>query len=521
MKTNPQCPGVPRRSVTMSARKSFSALLTFCGLTAALQVQAASGTWTNAPASGAWTNVLNWIGGTVPGTINNTGNNGVDSTSIALFTNPSTTYGGAANPVSPDDATIANGKARMLGQINFDGTNCGAYVFASPSPYAAQTVDTPETGVISLCVNGTVGLTNGSYIGAAVTNPQTFLIPVQIRLPSSTDGIYCFTNNAISPLATYFFSSLFLYPGGTSRGVTFIFDGSNTGTNTVASLAQSVNQSTGNTGVRKVGTGRWIFSGANTFKAAAPISVLGGTLEVKDPAAFGLASTVTVTNSTLQIDGVTLNTAAITLQQGGFVQMIGSGAINGITMASILNTSATVATTNASDVVTIGNGVNKLTGGVASATLHMTGPGTFIFDAANNYAGKFSLDTGTNQLTDPGALGPAANYNLNAGTVLDVTPLTGGAATYTFTAKAISANGTGTGVGTTASTVYVDPTGIFDFGSKAMTLTYAPATTDGDSTHPVLYAPQGALNFNGNSITVINSGSLPLNAGTYQIVHTA
>jgi autotransporter-associated beta strand protein len=488
--------------------------------TVAPAVWGANGNWTNAPTSGGWTNALNWIGGTVPGTINNTGNNGTDNTSIALFTNAITTFGGVASPVIPDDATIANGKARMLGQINFDGPNCGAYVFSSTSPYAAQDANNPETGVISLCVGPTTGSTNGSFIGAAVTTPQTFLIPVQIRLPSSTDGTYGFTNNATSPLATYFFNNLFLYPGGTSRGVTFVFEGSNTGTNTVATLAQSVNQSTGNTGIRKQGAGRWILSGANTFKAAAPLSVLAGTLEVKDPGAFGLANTVTVTNSVLQIDGVSLNTAAITLQNNGTNLMVGSGTVNGITVANVLNTSAYVATTSASDVLTIGNTLNKITGGAVTTTLNMSGPGTMVFPFANNYLGKYSLNTGTNQLADLGALGSAANYNLNAGTVLDVTPLTVGG-TYTLTAKAISANGTGTGVGTTASAINIDPTGIFDFGSKAMTLTYSPATTNGDLTHPVIYAPQGALSFNGNAITVVNAASQPLNAGTYKIVQQA
>ncbi len=496
----------------------LTALLTAIGLSATLPTRAANATWNSAPADATWTNVLNWSGATVPGTLNNTGNNGVDSASIALFTNAIVTYGGAVNPVIPDDATLGNGKARMMGQINFDGVNCGAYVFSSPSAYAAQTADLPETGVLSLCVNSGVNSTNGSFIGAAVTTPQIFMVPVQIRLPSSTDGTYCFTNNAISPQATYYFNNLFLYPGGTTRGVTFVFDGSNTGTNTVATLAQSINQSTGNTGIRKQGTGRWILSGANTFKAAAPLNIIGGTLEVKDPAAFGIANNVNVTNSILQIDGISLNVGAVTLQNNGTNLMIGSGTVNGITVANTANTVAYVTTTSASDVLTIGNAANKITGGAVTTTLTMSGPGTVVFPFANNYTGKYALNTGTNQLADAGALGAAANYNLNAGAVLDVTPLTVSSGTYSFSAKAISANGTGTGVGATASALLMDATGIFDFGSKAMTLTYSPTATNGDLSHPVIYAPQGKLNFIGNAITVLNTGALPLGAGTYTIV---
>ena len=179
-------------------------------------------------------------------------------------------------------------------------------------------------------------------------------------------------------------------------------------------------------------------------------------------------------------------------------------------------------TTSASDIETLGNACgNKATGTAVTSVLHFGGPGTIVLDAANNFVGRYSLDSGTNQITDPGALGLAANYNINAGGVLDVTPLTAGGGLYQLTTKAISANGTGTGLGTTASAVYVDPAGTFDFQSKAMTLTSSPATTNGDLSHPVLYAPQGALNFNGNAITVVNGNSLPLNAGAYQIVHTA
>jgi hypothetical protein len=291
----------------------LTALITVIGLTASLNVQAANGTWTNAPLSGSWTNVQNWNALVVPGTIDNTGNNGIDSSSIATFTNAISTYGGAANPVIPDDGTVINGKARMLGQVDFDGANCGAYVFYSPSAYQAASISfttngsvittngNPEMGVLSLCVPAQVGTsgnsTNGMFMSATVTQPQNFLIPVQIRLPSSDTGTYGFTNNATSPLATLYFNSLFEYPSGTSRAVNFVLSGSNTGTNTIASLAQSANALfTATCSVRKEGSGRWILSGANTFKVGSPFRIFGGTLEVKDPSAFGLSSSAVVSN---------------------------------------------------------------------------------------------------------------------------------------------------------------------------------------------------------------------------------
>ena len=396
--------------------KPLAAFLTALALTAALKVQAASGTWTNTPASGAWTNVLNWNGGVVPGTINNTANNGVDGTSIANFTNAISTYGGSANSVVPDDGTIPGAKARMLSQLNFDGANCGAYVFSSPSAYQVQVGTTyttnsgiittnlgvPETGVLSLCIATTAANNNGSYIGAAVAKPQNFLLPVQIRLPSSTTGVYGFTNNATSPLGTYYFNNLFLYPGASGRALTYVFAGSNTGTNTVAALAQSVNTTAACT-VLKQGTGRWIFSGANTFKSGSPMNILGGTLEVQNASAFGLSSSVLVSNATLQIDGVTLASTSITLKSGGSLQMNGSGTLNGVVLGTDLASSMTLATTSASDVST----VSAISGGALDGVVHIAGPGTVAFSSDNLAVtnSTWSFDGGTNQLATPNSLG--------------------------------------------------------------------------------------------------------------------
>jgi autotransporter-associated beta strand protein len=286
-------------------------------------------------------------------------------------------------------------------------------------------------------------------------------------------------------------------------------------------LSEGLGNATG--GFFKTNVGTWVIAGPSVFPAASPLGIAGGKLIVRnDPAAFGVANTATIgASGTLQIDGISLNTATLTITNGGTVRMNGSGTVNGITVPNVLNTIATIATTGASDVLTVGNAANKITGGAVTTTLNMSGPGTIVFAFGNNYTGKYSLNAGTNQLADGGALGSATSYNLNAGAVLDVAALTASSATYTFSAKAISANGTGTGVGTTASAIKIDSTGTFDFGSKAMALTYSPAATNGDLTHPVIYAPQGTLHFNGNPITVVNSGALPLGAGTYQIVHQA
>src|ERR1035438_9722273 len=182
---------------------------------------------------------------------------------------------------------------------------------------------------------------------------------------------------------------------------------------------------------------------------------------------------------------------------------------------------ATLATTSASDVLTIGDGsvVNQMTGGAVDSVLHITGPGTVVLSQPGNYAGKWSMDAGTNQLSMQGALGTGLNLNLNAGAVFDVTPI--GAATYTLDTKGFSANGRGMAVGSTASAVMADPAGTVDFVSRPIVLAFTPTAFAGDSGHPALYCSRGTLSFHGNQITVSNATATPLGVGTYQLVHQA
>lgn len=509
---------------TQALRKVTRNLAALLALAVAPAAFAANGTWSNAPVSSSWTNVLNWNGGVVPGTINNTANNGIDSASIAFFTNAITTFGGAANPVVPDDATIANGKARMMRAVVFDGPNCGAYVFNSPSPYAAQTGTTPETGVMSLCVGSGAGNIVGSYITASVINPQTFLVPVQIRLPSSTTGVYGFTNNATSPDATYYFQRLFLYPGGTGRGVTYVFSGSNTGTNTVALLQQSANQTGSPTGIQKEGTGRWILSGANTFNNGSVMNINQGTLEVLDPAAFGAVTTTVNVNSNgvLQINGVTLNPISFALKNSGTVRMNGTASVNGIVVNNGVGNTPVLATTSASDVFTVGTGFAAgalVSGGAADSVLNTAGPGTLVFGQANTYIGKWSFNAKTNQLSNTSALGTGPNANVGAGAILDLTAF--GASSFIPTTAGFGGSGIGTAVGSTAAAVVADAGGTLDLSGKNINLTFTPASLSGDLTRPALHIAQGTLALSGNTFFINNASGTPLGVGTYRLITQA
>ncbi len=475
------------------------ALAAIAALVAPGQLNAASQVWSNAPANNAWSVAGNWAGNAVPGAINTS----ASSTDIATFTNAIFNgIGSASNP-------ITNDLNREIASIVFDGAGCGAYVFGGSQ--ADNYLNISQGGFISM--------------SAAVVNPITFNQALDVRLPSSTNGRYNFTNNAV-PLSAVMVISAFTNTSASTRPMAITLAGANTGTNTIIHIDNN-NNASGAIQIFKEDAGRWIFATANDIvqKTSAGnvggIFVEGGTLEVQDPGSLGTVTVANlyITNAVLQVDNVTLNNAGFTLRNGGTFRMNGIGTANGITMSSISGNNATLATTSASDILTIGNNANTFTGGAADSTLHIAGPGTVFFSQSANYSGKLSVDSGTNQISVQGALGTGPNLNVNAGATFDTTPM--GGQVYNLDTKAFSASGTGIAVGSTAATVSADPNGIIDFGPKPISLTFTPTGATGDTGHPALYCSSGTLAFHGNSFTINNASGTPLGLGTYQLVSQA
>ena len=484
------------------------------------QVHAANQIWTNAPVDATWQNVNNWVGKAVPGDINAITANTVNN-DIATFNAPiAGGIGGVANPIITDDGSVPGGRSRRIGGITFDTTNCGAYVIWSPSSVQLTDGSTSfSTGVLY------VSQTNAIRINDSVTNSQAVIVPMQVNLPASTGGSYTLVNNSTNPGVTLTINSI-THAGAATRGTIFVLDGTNTENNIVTNLSEGPSTAAaGNAGgITKQGPGTWVIAGPGTFVANSVIAINQGTLIVKDPGAFGLASAAntSVTNATLRIDGVTLNQSAMSLRNNGIIRGNGAGSmINGVNVSAIAgNTNSTLATTSASDIFTIGNTGNALTGGAADTILHVSGPGTIVLAQSANFIGKWSIDSGTNQITVQGALGTGPNLNINAGAIFDVTPL-GAGTIYTIDTKAVSANGTGTAVGSTASTISADPSSVVDFASKPISLTFVPTGFTGDTGHPALYCSRGSLAFHGNAITINNASGTPLGVGTYQLIAQA
>lgn len=257
-------------------------------------------------------------------------------------------------------------------------------------------------------------------MNAPVANTQTILITMYVALPSSTAGIYNLVNNSTNPTAQLIISSI-THGGANTRATTFILDGTNTANNIVTNLSEGIGNATG--GFTKQNSGKWIIAGPGTFPAASPLNILGGTLVVRDAAAFGVATTATISNSVLQFDAVTLNQATLQLKTGGNLRANGAATVHGVTVGNTAALSATLSTTSSSDVLTVGNAANKLTSGAADTILHSSGPGKVLLAFDSNYVGKWALDSGTNQLGTTLALGTGASTTIAAGATLDLTPL--------------------------------------------------------------------------------------------------
>lgn len=358
-------------------------------------VHAASQTWRATPADSTWAGTSNWgATGTVtpPGAIapnaTTVGANG----DIATFNTALAggTIGSITDPIN-------NENQRYVRSVLFNTASAGAYVIGTTGGNAFW-----------------VGHNGNVTVGADVTNPQAINAPTNIRLPSSTNGVFSFVNNSSTPTATL---TLPVVQSGSAntRPLSITLNGSNTGNNTIGSLTDS-----GALLVIKEGAGTWILSGANTITSQNDVGVVSGatvnagTLVLQNAGSLGVAAnTVTVNGGTLRLDGIVLNANAVTVN-GGTVRSNGTSTVNGVTVGAAA-TAVTLSTTVSGDIFTVGNATNKLTGTNAASVVSADGPGTISLPFSSNYAGGWSLNSGTLRLGNNSALGAAATVGVTFG----------------------------------------------------------------------------------------------------------
>jgi fibronectin-binding autotransporter adhesin len=378
-----------KRSPAPSSRSTPAAraLLALMLAGAAHSLHAASTTWSATSTDANWATGANWAAGTAPGTAAGGYGNASRNADIATFnTSLTSDIGSSINPIIID----AN---RFLGGITFDTSSVGAF-----------TIGTTTGNLLQLDQGGRI------IMNAGVTSAQVINAPIQIRAQSSFNPTYSLINNATDSAATLTIGGTIATNSSTGRGVNWVLDGTNTGTNTVSG-AISGGGSGGFTPLTKNGTGTWKLTGANTLGS---VTINNGTLIAGNVNALG-TGIATVNGGTLQVENVALNNSSVALNNSGAVQGTGTDASVKIVNVGATATTVGLSTSGSSDVLTVGLAANGLTGGQASTVINVSGPGTVSLGNASNYAGGFSINSGTLKLGNATALGSATSANVAFG----------------------------------------------------------------------------------------------------------
>jgi autotransporter-associated beta strand protein len=351
---------------------------------------AASQTWAVTSTDANWATTANWTAVAVPGALN------VTNSDVATFN--SAVSGGFGSSATP----IVNDLNRSLGGIRFDTASVGAFTIGSNAGNQLQL-----TALISAA--------NLTQITADVGNAQVIAAPILLRNGSgSANPTYTFRNNATNPLATLTLSGAQTWNGSATRPTFVILDGNNTGANTISGNIANPAVGQGGAQLTKNGTGTWILSGSNTFTgtASSGIVINGGILGAYNANALGAGSNnnkvainsggiLQLGNSINLVDAQRLN-----LNDGGTIQSSGSTTTSATVAVNTAAVSVTLSTVGAGDIFTIGNGANDFTGGTAgTSTTRIAGPGTIFMAQASNYAGGWSINSGTLKAGNATALG--------------------------------------------------------------------------------------------------------------------
>ena len=165
-------------------------------------------------------------------------------------------------------------------------------------------------------------------------------------------------------------------------------------------------------GLSKTGSGTLVLGGSNTNPGGTVISA--GKIRASNASALGAAGIVTTVNSggTLEIASAITLDRPITLMSGGTVAGIGSAINNGKITIDAAATAVTLATDASTDVFTVGNATNDLTGGSASTVISLSGPGAVRPSAASDFDGSWAVPTGRLELAAAAVLGDQSSSSV-------------------------------------------------------------------------------------------------------------
>jgi fibronectin-binding autotransporter adhesin len=266
-------------------------------------------------------------------------------------------------------------------------------------------------------------------------------------------------------------------------------------------VGNSANHLTGGSGssITVSGSGTVLLPLANNYSGDWAVS--SGTLHIGNATALGSGTSAVVVNGgALEIAGATLN-RPLTLNNGTTLRGTGTSGSNGIvtvaTGAAI--TLATGATT--SDTFTLGNSTNHLTGGGSGSTITVSGSGKVILTQSSNYAGNWTIGSGT--LAVNGSI--AGAVAVNSGATLSGVGSVGGLVTV--------ASGGILSPGNSAGTITV---GSLTLNSGAQTNVELGGTTRGSQYDAILSS--GNVNLGGTLHVSLINGFAPLAGNSFDIL---
>lgn len=291
---------------------------------------------------------------------------------------------------------------------------------------------------------------------------------------------------------------------GTSIGVTDL--------SSTLTIGNAIGQSSSDFDFVKVGLGKLIFAGTNTYTGTT--SITGGTLELTSASALGSAlvhtSSLSVSNGgTLQLSGMT-STATVPLTISGLGvnatgALIGSGTSmwNGNISLGAATTISTLAT---NDILNLNGTINN------NAALTLDGPGTIVFgntvgnsSPLNSINANSAVIINTNQIITLGSQTYSGDVQISTNTTLSTTnsPVTLSTITSDSTRSLTISSGSGAinlngNIGTSLA-----PLGNLIFNSSGTTV----FTGTIDATTLTTDAA-GSTQINGNATSITTNGNM-------------
>ena len=252
-------------------------------------------------------------------------------------------------------------------------------------------------------------------------------------------------------------------------------------------------------GLSKTGDGTLVLGGTNTNAGGTVISA--GKIRVSNASALGAAGIVTTVNSgtTLEVANAITLDRPVTLMHNGTVAGLGTSFNNGKITIDAAATAVTLATDSSSDVFSVGNGANDITGGSGATVISVGGPGTVRLGAASDFDGSWAVPTGRLELGAAAALGDqATSVTLSGGSLSarlnTATTFTGPAGNLALTNNAsLLSDRTSAGAGVTHTL------GTLTMGSQ--TLTVAPGANSTSGTAGITL---GNLTLTGNPVLAVD-----------------